>query len=255
MYLVIEMLTDTHCHIFSNSYENVHDILNYLETYNIKRIIINGYNYQTNLEVLDLIDKYDNVYGALGVHPSNMDKNFDKTFSLIEDNLNHPKIVAVGEIGLDYYWNKDNKKIQLENFNKLLKLAQKHNKPVIIHNRESTEDMLKTITKYKLKGIMHCFSGSYEVAKEYIKNGYKLGINGIVTFSNAKLPEILEKIDISNILLETDAPFITPEPHRKNKNEPKYLGDIAKKVAQIYKLDENDLALKLEENLLSIFDF
>ena len=249
------MLTDTHCHIFSNSYENVHDILNYLETYNIKRIIINGYNYQTNLEVLDLIDKYDNVYGALGVHPSNMDKNFDKTFSLIEDNLNHPKIVAVGEIGLDYYWNKDNKKIQLENFNKLLKLAQKHNKPVIIHNRESTEDMLKTITKYKLKGIMHCFSGSYEVAKEYIKNGYKLGINGIVTFSNAKLPEILEKIDISNILLETDAPFITPEPHRKNKNEPKYLGDIAKKVAQIYKLDENDLALKLEENLLSIFDF
>ena len=248
------MLTDTHCHIFSKEYQNVEEILSSLNENNIKRVILNGYNTETNNEVIKLIKKYDNVYGALGIHPNHLSPNYEKELLFIKENINNPKIIAIGEIGLDFYWNKEEKEQQLNCFAKLLDIAAEYNKPVIIHSREATADTIKMLSGYNLKGVIHCFSGSYEVAKEYIKMGYKLGINGIVTFKNSKLPDTLAKLDPKNILLETDCPYITPEPYRKFKNEPKYLDSIAKKIAEIYDLDDQKLAETLEANFFEIFD-
>ena len=248
------MFTDTHCHLFKDNYANLDKIISELNTNNLKRVIINGYNYKTNLEVLKLINQYDNVYGALGIHPSYLDEGFDESIRLIEENIDNKKIVAIGEIGLDYYHNQ-NKEAQLEKFHIMLKLAEEYHKPVIIHSRDSTQDMINTLKQYKVKGVMHCFSGSYESANEYTKMGFKLGINGIITFKNSKLKEVLEKIELKNILLETDSPYITPEPFRKYQNEPKYINEVAKTTANCYKTSESELAKELEKNLFEIFDF
>lgn len=248
------MYTDTHCHILSNEYEDINQIINNLNKNNIKRIIINGYDYNSNIEVVKLCQKYDNVYGALGIHPDNIDENISESLKYIEENIQSKHIIAVGEIGLDYFHNKENKKAQCQLFEKLLELAEKYDKPVIIHNREATGDLLGILKKRHNKGIIHCFSGSYETAQEYIKLGFKLGINGIVTFKNSKLGETLVKLPISTLLMETDAPYLTPEPFRGTVNEPKYLGYIAKKLATIYNQDISAIALILEENFNELFD-
>jgi len=249
------MLTDTHAHVLSNAYDDVDSILKKLKTNNIKRIIINGYNHETNQEIVKLVKKYDYVYGALGIHPTEENHDLKQSIDYIRDNLRNPKIIAIGEIGLDFYWDKTKKSEQIEIFTEMLNLAKEFHKPVIIHSRDATKEMLEILKNYQLKGIMHCFTETYEIAQEYIEMGYKLGINGIITFKNSKLPLTLAKIPPSNILLETDCPYITPEPYRKNKNEPKYLNDIAKKVAEIYNLDRPELAEILEKNLADIFDF
>ncbi|MDD2409410.1 MAG: TatD family hydrolase [Bacilli bacterium] len=248
------MYTDTHCHILSSEYNNIDSILKNLKINNIKRIIINGYNYQSNIEVIKLVNKYKNVYGALGIHPNNIEDFNDKTINHIINNINHPKIIAIGEIGLDYYRNNNNKNNQKSLLISLLNIAKNYNKPVIIHNRQSTDDLLKILKEYKIKGIIHSFSGSYETAIEFIKLGFKLGINGIITFKNSKLNEVLNKIPINNILLETDSPYITPEPYRGKQNEPKYIVYIAKKFSKIYNLSEKDLSFYLEKNFYSLFD-
>ena len=248
------MWTDTHCHIFSSEYDNVDEILSNLETYDLKRIIINGYNYETNQEVLKLVKKYPNVYGAIGLQPSEIE-DADRIIKQIKENINESRIVAVGEIGLDYYWTKDNHEKQKEVFKEVLNIAKENNKPVIIHNRESTGDMLSILKEHNLKGIMHCFSGSYETAQEFIKLGYKLGIGGILTFKNSNLPKTLENIPISSLVLETDCPYITPEPHRMERNEPKYIAFTAKKMAETYNISEAELAEILEENICQILTF
>ena len=247
------MFTDTHCHIFKEDYENQEEILKNLNKNNIKRIIINGYNDKTNKEVINLTKKYKNVYGTLGFHPNNINELMPDSLKFIEENINKDKILGIGEIGLDYYRNKENKEKQKELLIKLLNLATTYNKPVIIHNRESTDDLLKLLKEYNLKGIIHSFSGSYETAIEFIKLGYKLGINGIVTFKNTKLPEILSKIPLENILLETDSPYITPEPIRGKQNEPKNLIHIANKLSNIYNLNLEELSIQLEKNYKNTF--
>ena len=247
------MFTDTHCHIFKEDYENQEEILKNLNKNNIKRIIINGYNDKTNKEVINLTKKYKNVYGTLGFHPNNINELMPDSLKFIEENINKDKILGIGEIGLDYYRNKENKEKQKELLIKLLNLATTYNKPVIIHNRESTDDLLKLLKEYNLKGIIHSFSGSYETAIEFIKLGYKLGINGIVTFKNTKLPEILSKIPLENILLETDSPYITPEPIRGKQNEPKNLIYIANKLTDIYNTTLEELSIQLEINYKKTF--
>lgn len=248
------MFTDTHCHIFSSDYSNINEIIENLEKNKVKRIIINGYNQKSNEEVLTIVNKYKNVYGSLGIHPNHIEENYNNNLNFIKNNLNNPKIIAIGEIGLDYFRDKTKKELQIEVFNKFLKMAEDYNKPVIIHTREATEDMVNTLKKYKCKGILHSFSGSYETAKQYISMGYKLGINGILTFKSAKLREVIKKINIKNILLETDSPYLTPEPYRKFKNEPKNIYLIALNIAEIKNISVKTLASLLEENFNEVFD-
>ena len=248
------MFTDTHCHILSTEYYKPEDIIQDLEANNIKRIIINGYTNNTNKEVIKLSSKYENVYGALGIHPDNIIENINETINLIEENINNKKIIAIGEIGLDYYHNKDNKKEQINLLETFFKLAEQHNIPVIIHNRDATDDLLKLLKKYHIRGIIHCFSGSTETAKEYIKLGFKLGIGGVLTFKNSHLKDTLKEIPLSNILLETDSPYLTPAPLRGIPNEPMYLKFVVDELSNIYNISLEDLSNKLEENFNEVFD-
>ncbi len=252
-YYRIDMFTDTHCHVLNDIYPLPEIIIATLEKNNIKRIIVNGYNLKTNKDVLNLINKYENVYGALGVHPDNIEEK-EECLKLIEANISHPKILAIGEIGLDYYHNSTNKKEQIALLTQELELAQKHNLPVIIHNRNATEDLITILKKYHCKGIIHCFNGSLETAKIFIKLGFYLGINGIITFKNCKLKEVTAQLPATSLLLETDCPYITPEPLRGIPNEPMYLKYTAQVLAQSLKIEVSELASILEENFQNLFN-
>lgn len=247
------MFTDTHCHVLSTNYYNPDEIIQNLESNNIKRIIINGYNLKTNKEVIELSTKYPNVYGALGIHPDNIFENLEENLQLIKKSINN-KIIAIGEIGLDYYHNKDNKKEQLSLLETFLNLAESYNLPVIIHNRDATNDLLKILKSHHLKGIIHCFSGSIETAQEYIKLGFKLGIGGVLTFKNSKLRETLKNIPLTSILLETDSPYLTPTPLRGLPNEPMYLKFIAAELSEIYNVSIEEISNILEDNFHAVFD-
>lgn len=248
------MFTDTHCHVLSLEYDNYDEIMKKLSKNQIKRIIVNGYDLESNKEVLKLVKKYPNVYGALGIHPDSIHKNIDESIKFIKENINQEKIIAVGEIGLDYYYTKENKNDQIKIFNKMLEIAETNNKPVIVHNREATKDIIDNLKKHQVKGIIHCFSGSLETAKDYLKLGFKLGINGILTFKKSNLPETLINIELKHLLLETDAPYISPEPVRKEKNEPKNIIHTAQKLADIFHIDLDTLSEELERNFEDIFD-
>ena len=247
-------LTDSHTHILPTDVSNYQEILENLKQNNIKRIIINGYNDKTNKEVLELVSKYENVYGALGFHPDNIDELTEDSLEFIKKNLNNPKIIAIGEIGLDYYHNIENKEDQIKLLEKFLELSTKTNKPVIIHNREATGDLINTLKKYKTKGIIHCFNGSKETANIFLKLGYKLGIGGVITFKNCKLKEEIKGFSPDSFLLETDAPYLTPEPYRGKPNEPKYMIYTLKALSSALNINEEELSNTLENNFHELFD-
>ncbi len=246
------MYTDTHCHILKSEYDDPDKILKELSSNNIKRIIINGYNLESNKEVIKLISKYDNVYGALGIHPDNINEE-STCLKFIEENLKNPKVIAIGEIGLDYYHNKENKDSQIKLLEKQLSLGEKYNLPVIIHNREATKDLIKVLKKYHTKGIIHCFNGSLETAQIFLKMGYILGINGIITFKSCKLKEVTSVLPKDSFFLETDAPYLTPEPYRGTPNEPKFIKYTASFLAASLNITETELATILEDNFKKMF--
>ena len=164
------------------------------------------------------------------------------------------KIIAIGEIGLDYYYTKDNKEKQIEVLRKQLSIAQKLNLPVVIHSREATQDTINVLKDYKVKGVIHSFSGSLETAKIYISKGYMLGIGGVVTFKNSNLYKVIEEIGLNNIVLETDAPYLTPEPYRGHQNSSKYVPYVSKKLSEILKIKEEEVAKITSKNASSLFD-
>lgn len=246
------MITDTHCHVLSDKYFNVYDVIDRLDKDNIKRIIINGYNDKSNREVISLVNN-KNVFGALGVHPDNIEDFTDENIEFIKNNLGNDGIVAIGEIGLDYYHNGLNKDEQISMFEYFLNLAEELDLPVIIHNRDATGDMLSILKKHKCKGIIHCFSGSIEVAREYIKMGYKLGIGGVITFKNSKLSAVVKEIGIEHILLETDSPYLTPVPLRGVYNEPYNLNYVFKFLCELFEVSDEELSRKLENNYWEVF--
>lgn len=249
------MFVDTHCHLYSSYYEDLDDVIEQIKESEIYRVINNGCDKNSNIEVLESVGKYDLMYGALGIHPESANEYTQEDLDYIEEHIKDKKIVAIGEIGLDYYWIKDNKDKQKELFEYQLKLAEKYNIPVIIHSREATQDTIDILKKYNIKGIIHSFSGSYEVAQIYIKMGFLLGINGVITFKNCNLKDVIEKIDVSNIVLETDSPYLTPVPNRGKRNDPTKVMDIAKFIADIKGITLEELSKEINGNLSKVFDF
>lgn len=247
------MLIDTHCHIYEEYYDNIPELIKELEEENII-LLVNGVDPKSNKEVIELTRTYSNVYGTLGFHPSEVDNITNDDFIELEEQLRLNKILGIGEIGLDYYWRDDNKEKQIEILKNQLEIAEKNNYPVIIHNRESTEDILDILKDYKLKGIIHAYTKSFDLAKEFIKLGYKLGIGGVLTFKNTNLKEVVKELDIKDIVLETDSPYLTPEPKRGKQNKPKYLKYIAKELSKIKEIPYEKLKEILVENTLEIFD-
>ena len=248
------MLVDTHCHIFNEYYEDIDKVIKSAKDNGIGMLIVNGIDKHSNEEVLRLISKYDIVYGALGIQPEAVETTTLEDFKFIEEHINDDKVLAIGEIGLDYHYDIDREK-QKEVFKRQLELAKKYNKPVIVHSRDcigETYDILKTSG---VKGIMHCYSGSVEMAREFCKIGFYLGIGGIVTFKNAvKLLKVIKEIPLEYIVLETDSPYLSPEPYRGRTNEPANVSVILQRICDIKGLNYNDACDVTTGNVLRLFD-
>ena len=205
------MFVDTHCHISYEDYDNIDELIMNIKNSKVEKIIVNGTDMKSNLFVLELVRKYDIVYGALGFHPKELDDFSYDYLDWLDKNIDNDKIVALGEIGLDYHYENTNKERQIDVLRRQLDIAVKHNKPIIFHCRDAIGDTYDILKKYNLKGTMHAYSGSLDMALKFIKLGYCLGVGGVVTFKNAKnIIEVIKNIDLKYIVLETDAPYLTP---------------------------------------------
>ena len=248
------MLVDTHCHVLSEYYEDIEEVVQRAHDMGVRMILVNGVNGKSNREVLDLVQKYDIVYGALGIQPEEVDDIGEDDFKFIEEHIFDDKILAVGEIGLDYHYDGDREK-QRSVFKKQLEIAKKYQKPVIIHSRDCIQETYNILKSAGVKGIMHCYSGSVEMALEFCKIGFYLGIGGIVTFKNAtKIVDVIKNIPLEYIVLETDAPYLTPEPYRGMRNEPANVGVILQKICDIKSLDYKEACEVTTGNVLRLFD-
>ena len=248
------MLTDTHCHIYKEYYDDIDKILNESIKNGVNRWINNGCDKNSNKEILDYSFKYPNMYIALGIHPECVSNYDDKDLVFIEKNISNKKVIAIGEIGLDYHYSEDNKEEQILLLESQLKLASKYNLPVIIHSRDANKDIIEILKKYNLKGVIHSFSGNIKEAKEFIKMGYLIGINGIITFKNSNIKELLNDISLDNILLETDSPYLAPVPYRGQQNSPKHIKDIAEFIVLYNKITMEELEVILNNNIKKLFN-
>lgn len=246
------MLIDTHCHLNKNEYDNVDEIIKKMNGI----MITAGCDNNSNLEIIEQVNKYNNVYGVLGIHPESVTEVTEESFRIIEENLNNPKIVGIGEVGLDYYWDKTHIEEQKQLFIRQIELAQKYNKTVVVHSRDSIEDTLSIVKQYPdVKFVFHCFGSSLEIAKELVKRNIRLGIGGVVTFKNGvKLKEVVEGIDLEYLLLETDSPYLTPEPYRGKRNEPSNTLYVAQKIAEIKGIEVDKVIEKTAQNAIEQFD-
>ncbi len=246
------MMIDTHCHL--EDYENIETIIKNMEG---NKMITSGVNDETNKEVVKLINQYPNVYGVIGIHPSEVSISNEKSILWIEEQLNNKKIVGIGEIGLDYHYGIEEKELQKQFFKKQLELARKYHLPVVIHSRDAIEDTYQILKEFKdLKIILHCYSGSVEMAQKFLKLNIYFGIGGVVTFKNSKtLKEVVKMLPLDHILLETDSPYLTPEPFRGQKNEPKNILLVAQTIAKIKEISVEQVLKTTTINAEQQFDF
>jgi TatD DNase family protein len=248
------MIIDTHCHLDIDDYEDVEKVISNMDG-NI--MIASGHNNEANKRVIDLVNKYDNIYGTIGIHPDEITDAIEEDIKFIENNLGNNKIVGIGEIGLDYYWSKENKETQKAIFKRQIALAQKYNKPVVIHSREAIEDTYNLLRESlgNTKATLHCYSSTLDMAKKFIKLGVKFGIGGVLTFKNSsKLVEVVDGLDLENFILETDSPYLTPEPFRGKKNEPRNVFYVAQKISEIKGISIEKVIEITTKNAITQFD-
>lgn len=245
------MIFETHAHYDDEAFNDDRNELlkSFLEN-EISYVVNIGANMKTSRKTLELTKEYDFLYGAVGVHPNEVGDMTKDDIKELKDMSNNEKILAIGEIGLDYYYDKPEKNIQKIWFESQLELAKEVKLPVVIHSRESAKDTLEMMKSIygDLKADIHCFSYTKETAREFLNLNYYFGIGGVVTFKNAKkLKEAVEYIPIENILLETDSPYLTPEPYRGKRNDSTYIKYIAKTIAEIKNI-EYDRVVEITEN-------
>lgn len=249
-------LIDTHTHIDMIESHTADEIIQLAAENNVKKMIIPGVTPDSDNVIFPLIEKYENCFGMLGVHPSEAKLYNEEAEEHIEKLLQHDKITAIGEIGLDYYWDKTFNDIQQEVFIKQIKLANKHNLPICVHDREAHKDTFDILKEYN-KGsdvVLHCYSGSVEFAKECIKEGWYLGLGGVVTFKNAvKMKETAKEIPLAKIVLETDAPYLTPVPFRGKENQPAYVKYVAEEISYIKGIPLDEVAEITSQNAERIY--
>lgn len=249
------MLIDSHCHVLSSEYDNVYEIIENAFSNKVDKLIINGFDIESSREAVKLSEEFENVYAAVGIGPDNIMNITKEDIDIISNLANNKKVVAIGEIGLDYYWTTETKETQKQVFCKMLEIAQTKKLPVIVHSRNAIQETYDFVKKYNVQGIMHCYSGSYEMAQEFIKIGFLIGVGGVVTFKNAKqIKEIVEKINISNICLETDCPYLSPEPKRGKQNVPQNLVHIVSKIAEIKNISCEDVIKQTGLAVIGKFD-
>lgn len=249
------MFIDTHCHLSMEDYDDIDKVIEEDKAAGVDKIVVSGCSRESIDEVMDLKDKYDMVYVTIGYHPEYADTVTENDLDYLKKLLGKKKIVGIGEIGLDYYYSKENRDKQIWLFEEQLKIAEELNLPVVIHSRDATKDTIDILKKYKVRGIIHCFSGSLETANIYINMGFLLGIGGVVTFKNSKLKDVVKELSIESIVLETDSPYLTPVPYRGKVNSSKYLEYTAKFISEIKNINLDKLVEITSKNASSLFDF
>lgn len=255
------MIFETHAHYDDEKFDadRVELLSHLLRENNIGKVVNVGATFTGCKESIALAEKYDDVYAAIGIHPEEIDEINDDVMEYLRQNASHEKVVAIGEIGLDYYWVKEEEQRKKQRiwFNKQMDLAKELEMPVIIHSRDAAEDTLNTIRLYNnshVKGIVHCYSYSKEIAMEYVKMGWYIGVGGVVTFKNAKkLVETVEAIPLESIVLETDCPYMAPVPHRGERNSSIFLSHVAEKIAEIKNISVEEVEKVTYQNALNIY--
>ena len=246
------MIIDTHAHYDDEQFDiDREELLSSLEANGISAVINASASVHSWDKILELTKKYSFMYGMIGVHPDEIGELDEEKFARMEQLVSEPKIVAVGEIGLDYYWDKESHEQQKEWFIRQLNLARDKKLPVNIHSREAAADTFDIMKKYGqgMKAIIHCYSYSKEMALEYVKMGYLIGVGGVVTFKNAKkLKEVVQAIPIEQIVLETDCPYLAPTPYRGKRNSSLYLPYVAEAIAELKGMTAEEVIERTEEN-------
>lgn len=251
------MIFDTHTHYDAEQFDKDRvELLSSMREHNVGFILNVGATLDGCKSSVEFARKYPFMYAAVGVHPDEVGALNDETFAWMEELLLDEKAVAVGEIGLDYYWDNEPREVQKEWFIRQLALARKHDLPVCIHSRDAAEDTLNVMREYAkgLQGVIHCFSYSPEIAKEYVKNGFYIGVGGVVTFKNGKkMKEVVKATPIERILLETDCPYLAPEPYRGKRNSSIYLDRVAQEIGQLKGMTANEVIEVTEQNAKTLF--
>ncbi|MED1740024.1 TatD family hydrolase [Bacillus swezeyi] len=252
------MLFDTHAHLNAEQFnDDLEDVIARAKEEKVEHIVVVGFDRPTITRAMELVKEYDFIYAAIGWHPVDAIDMTDEDLAWIKDLSSHEKVVAIGEMGLDYHWDKSPKDIQKDVFKKQIALAKEVNLPIVIHNRDATEDVVAILREEgaeEVGGIMHCFTGSAEIAKECINMNFYLSFGGPVTFKNAKKPkEVVKQIPNDRILIETDCPFLTPHPYRGKRNEPSYVKLVAEQIAELKGLTYEEVAVMTTENAKKLF--
>lgn len=252
------ILTDTHTHLYSTEFkEDLNEVIKRAFDAGVQRFFLPAIDSTFVPDMYRLEERYpDHIYLMAGLHPTHVGENFKEELNLVQKQLNERSFVAIGEIGMDLYWDKTFKKQQQEAFQQQIRLAKKHKLPIVIHCREAFDEIFEILETEKgddLKGIFHCFTGNLEEANRAISYNMKLGIGGVVTFKNGKIDKFLNQVPLEEIVLETDSPYLAPVPYRGKRNESSYLTEILKKVSELYNLRPEQVAAVTTQTSKDIF--
>lgn len=253
------MIFNVHTHLNDDSqYEEVKELINECLENNVNKLVVIGYDVKSSKRAIEIANNYEGVYAAIGIHPSDVNKE-NNTIEELEKLLDNKKVIAIGEIGLDYHWeNNPSKEIQIEWFIKQLQLANKYKLPIIIHSRDAMGDTIKVLKenkKYYEKGIMHCYAGSIESSVELEKLGFYFSFAGPLTYKNAdQLRNVASNISLDKILIETDDPYLTPTPFRGKKNKPSYVTYVASELAKLKGLSYEEISDITYKNAMKVFN-
>ena len=252
------MLIDSHAHLDDRRFNRDRDmIIKKLQDNGIELVINIGADLKTSIASVSLADKYENIYAAVGVHPHSAKEVDESTIEILRSFASREKVVAIGEIGLDFYRDLSPRDVQRKWFKEQIKLAKEVDLPVVIHSRDADQEVFDTIKEAQdgtLRGVMHCYSGSAELAREFIKLGFYISLAGPVTFNNARVPkEVAKAVPLDKLLIETDAPYLTPEPYRGKRNEPIFVKYVAGTIADIKGITYEELAKATNRNTKELF--
>ena len=250
------MLVDTHVHLNSHKFkDNVHDVIKRAVDNGVGIMIVVGYDQHTNELAIDLAERYDFLYATVGYHPTDAKNIREADFELLIEQLKHPKVVGIGECGLDFYWDKEHVEQQIKVFQRQIELSLELDKPLIIHMRDAAEATYNVLSEYKgLKGIMHSYSGSAEMAPLFIELGLYISLSGPVTFKNGHKPKkVAEAVPLEHLLIETDAPYLSPHPFRGKTNEPARVKLVAEEIARLKNVPFEPVATITTNNAKALF--
>ena len=246
------MPIDTHAHLFDEQFSNdLEEVIERIKLNKIQKVVIVGFSHSTNEKAFSLSKEFDFLYPTCGLHPNDASDLDDRDLIILEEFIKTHKVYAIGECGLDYYWHQDNKEKQQWLFESQIKLAIKYDLPLIVHSRDAINDTYLMLEKYKgkLRFVMHCYSGSLEMAERFIAIGGYISLGGPVTFKNAKEPKkVAENVDINRLMIETDCPYLAPTPYREKRNESSYVVKVLEEIASLRQINAEVLELKLNQN-------